>query len=259
MDLESLLFYLLLLVLGFGVLQAVFIGGLFFFKRTGEKRANTFFALLLITFGLTLLHNILTVTGFYQTHERFYFLPIYYTLAFPVLLFFYVKLNLYPKYKLRWTDGKHFILPLGQGIFFVVLFLTTIEYKSQIERNFFNPFFGAFEQFLYLSTFFAYMYFAYRYVQQKRRSLSNPREAKKVLYLKKLLQILFVLFCVHSIFVVADFISFELLNINMRSVKPYAAFGMLSFAALLFWLGLYGFQVLLWGRKIFKLDQKAKS
>ena len=209
MDLESLLFYLFLLVLGFGVLQAVFIGGLFFFKRTGEKRANAFFALLLITFGLTLLHNIFIVTGFYQTYQRFYFLPIYYTLAFPVLLFFYVKLNLYPKYKLRLSDAKHFILPIGQWVFFTILFLTTIDYKSQIDRNFFNPFFGAFEQFLYLTTFFAYMYFAYRYVQQKRKNLSNPREAKKVLYLKKLLQVLFVLFFVHSIFVLADFISFR--------------------------------------------------
>ena len=43
--------------------------------------------------------------------------------------------------------------------------------------------------------------------------------------------------------IIADFISFELLNINLRSVKSYAAFGMLSFAALLFWLGLYGIQV----------------
>jgi len=34
-------------------------------------------------------------------------------------------------------------------------------------------------------------------------------------------------------------------------VKPYVALGMLSFAALGYWMGTYGFQVLFWGRKVF--------
>ena len=127
-----------------------------------------------------------------------------------------------------------------------------LEFKSQFGRHFYNPFYGAFEQFLYLSTFFAYMYFAYRYIRQKRRHIKDGIEAKKILYLKYLVQILFVLFFVHSVFVVWDFFSYEFLNINLRTVRPYAALGALSFAALLFWLGIYGVQVLLWGKRLFK-------
>lgn len=62
---------------------------------------------------------------------------------------------------------------------------------------------------------------------------------------------LFFLFVIHAVFVITDFICYEFLGINLRSVRPYVALGMLSFAALAFWLGTYGFQVLVWGRKVF--------
>jgi len=251
MDWQSILYYLLLFVLAMGVVQSVSIGGLFFLKGTGEKRANVFYGLLLITIGLTLLHNILFVLGVFEDYPALTFLPIYYTLALPTLLFYYVKLNLYPQYEMRWTDLKHFILPLGQFLFFLSLFLRTAEDKSEMGRYFYSPFYGAFEQFLYLTTFFAYIYFAYRYLYHKRKQLKDQQEALKVTYLRYLLKGFFVLFCIHTLFVLGDFFSYEFLNVNLRSIKAYAALGMLSFAALVFWLGIYGFQVLVWGKKVF--------
>ena len=259
LDEHSIYFYLLLTVLAIGVAQSTLVGSLFFLKRTGEKRANYFFGALLISIGLTLLHNILYFTNFFEEFPRMNFLPIYFTLAFPPLLFYYVKFNLYPSYKLRWSDIKHFLLPIGQWLFFIGLFFSSVAYKSQIDRNFFNPFFGAFEQSLYLGTFFAYIYFAYRYVRHKRKRVRNPQERKKVIYLAKLLQILFVLFGIHTVFVVGDFLSYEVLGINLRAVKPHLALGMLSFAALVYWLSIYGIQVLLWGRKVFKLEGQGKT
>ncbi len=251
MNVNQFLFYLLVAVLSIGVLQGMTIGGLFFFKRSGEKRANIFYGLLLISFALTMLHHIFVMTGFFERYPTLHFLPIYFTLAFPPLLFYYVKLNLYPKYEFHWSDIKHFILPAGQFLFFMSIFFTAVSYKSHLERHFFNPFFGAFEQLLYLTTFFAYTYFAWRYIRQKRRQLRDRLEIKQLFYLRTLIQILFILFCIHTVFVLTDFITFELFGINLRTVKPFAALGVLSFAALLFWLGIYGFQVLLWGRKVF--------
>lgn len=249
---HSIFFYLLLLIMGMGILQSVSIGGLFFFKQSGVKRGNYYYGVLLICIGLTLLHNVFVITGFYELYPAWYFLPIYYTLALPTLLFYYVKFTLYPAYRLKISDVKHFILPGGQFAFFVVLFFSPVAYKSQIGRDFFNPFFGALEQLLYLTTFFAYMYFAYRYIRHKKKAMRHPKEARQIMYLSKLIEILFVLFAIHAVFVVADFVSYDLLNINMRDSKIYAAAGVLSFAALVFWLGTYGFQVLLWGRRVFK-------
>ncbi len=251
MNVSKLLFYLLVAVLSIGVLQGLTIGGLFFFKQSGEKRANYFYGLLLITFALTMLHHIFVMTGFFERFPSLYFLPIYYTLAFPTLLFYYVKLSLYPGYQFQATDIKHFILPIGQFLFFTSIFFTTVAYKSHLGRHFFNPFYGALEQLLYLTTFFAYLFFASRYIQRKRQSIRERKELRQVLYMKVLVKILFLLFCVQTAFVLSDFITFELFDINLRSVRLYAAAGVLSFAALLFWLGTYGFQVLFWGRKVF--------
>lgn len=251
MSINRFLFHLLVSVLSIGVLQGITIGGLFFFKRSGERRANIFFGLLLITFALTMLHHIFVMTGFFERYPQLHFLPIYFTLAFPTLLFYYVKLNLYPTYKFEKSDIKHFMLPVFQFLFFIIVLFIPIEYSVKLWRRFFNPFFGATEQLLYLTTFFAYLYFARRYILQRRRSLRERHQIRQVLYMRILVRILFILFCIHTIFVVTDFITFELFGINLRTVKMFAALGVLSFAALLFWLGIYGFQVLLWGRKVF--------
>lgn len=115
---RSIFFYLLIILLGIAVGQCLSIGVLFFLKRSGSRQANAFYGLLLITFALTLLHNILDFSGVYERFPRVKFLPLYYTLAFPTLLFYHVKLSLYPAYELRVTDIKHFILPVLQFLFF---------------------------------------------------------------------------------------------------------------------------------------------
>ena len=251
MDWYTPLYYLLILILVANALQGLGIGSLYFLKKSGEKRANYFYGLLLITFSLTVVHNLFLVLNLYTLYPGLYFLPIYFTLSFPVLLFYHVKLVLYPNYQMRASDIKHFILPVGQFIFFAVLFFYPMEFKSQVGRNFYNPFFGACEQFLYLLTFYAYMYFAYRYIIQRQKTVKIRQELRLVLYLKKLIKILFVLFVIHTVFVLTDFISYEFLGINLRIIKIFAGSGILSFAALNYWLSIYGFQVLFWGRKRF--------
>jgi hypothetical protein len=242
----------LLVVLTAVALQAFVVGSLFFFKRSGEHRANVLYGLLLLAMGGTLSHYIIQITGLSERFPGLCFLPVYCTLSFPPLLFYHIKFNLYPGYRFRPTDLKHGILPVGQLIFFLGMFLSPIAYKMHIGRQFYNPFYGAMETALYLLTFFAYAYFGYRYVVQKRSQIRNSREAQLVRYLGRMVQIVWILFSIHAIFVLTDFISFEFLQINLRAVKPYAALGILSFAAVVCWLSTYGFQVLVWGRKVLK-------
>ena len=249
---KSIFYYLLLFLLLLGVLQGLSIGFLFFLKRSGIKRANVFYGLLLLAFALTLIHNILTITGVFETWPAINFLPIYFTLALPPLLFFYIKIDLYPNYHLQWSDSKHFIFPGGQFIFFLIVFNFSVEYKADLGRIFYNPFYGGLEQFIYLSSFFAYLYFSYRYIIQKQKHVGRQKKRiKRLNYLKVLVKVFFVLFCVHTAFVVSDFVSYEFLNTNLRTSKIFVAMGALSFCALVYWLGTYGFQVLVWGRKLF--------
>lgn len=253
---HSLSFYLLIALMALGVLQSTATGGLFFFKSSGIKRSNYFFGLLLICFGLTLLHTILILLDFYEFYPGLKFLPIYFSLSFPVLLFYYVKLDLYPAYRLRPSDAKHFMLPVGQFLFLLINCLLPLEKKIQLDRYFYSPFYGALEQFLYLSLFFAYLYFARRYIIQRRKTNREPSQVRRLYYLRKLVKILFILFVIHAVMVVTDFVAYEFLQVNMRAFKPYAALGVLSFTALVLWVGTYGFQVLLWGRRVFGRGKK---
>ena len=253
-------FYILITFMAVGVLQSLSIGGLFFFKSSGIKRSNYFFALLLICFGFTLFHNILFLIDFYDFYPRLKFLPIYFTLSFPVLLFYYVKLDLYPTYRLKPSDAKHFVLPVGQFIYLLINCLLPLDQKFQTDRCFYSPFYGAIEQLLYLSLFFAYLYFARRYIIHRRKKNRDPSQVRRLFYLRKLVKVLFILFLVHAIMVVTDYAAYEFLQVNMRAFKPYAAFGILSFTALVLWVTTYGFQVLLWGRRIFgKQWRRAKK
>lgn len=248
---RSLFFYLLFVVMSLGAVQSLIIGGLFFLKKSGERRANRCYAFLLITLGLTLIHNIFILIDLFDTRPYLKGLPLYYTLSFPALLFFYVKLDLFPAYRIKWSDSKHFVMPLSQFIFFILMGLNTIFMGIPLDRYFFNPFYGALEQLLYLTFFFSYIYFAYRYVKQKQKRVRNRHEAKKINYHRVLLKTLFMLFSIHTFFVLSDYIFYNYFLINLQTSKPYAAMGMLSFAAIVYWMGTYGFQVLVWGRKLF--------
>lgn len=245
-------FYVLIVALLAGVAQSVSVGGLFFLKSSGEKRANACYGALLIFMGLTLLHNVLLLSNVFVRHPQLQFLPIYFTLSFPPLLFYYVKLTLYPAYRLQRSDIKHFILPLGQWLFFIAIFFNLVTYKGTPGRYFYSPFYGALEHLLYIFTFFAYLYFAYRYIRHREREGRRSEVARQVFYLKTLVKFLFILFCIHTGFLVSDFIVYEVFDINLRAVKLFAGMGALSFAALVFWSGTYGFQVLLWGRRVFR-------
>ena len=95
-------------------LVAVVIGGLHFVKHSGDRRANFLYGTLLLAGGLTQLHFLLDFTGYFRRSPDLQYLPIYYSLWLPVLLFCYVKISLYPKYQFRWSDLKHLSLPIGQ-------------------------------------------------------------------------------------------------------------------------------------------------
>lgn len=244
------LYFLLFTILIIGALGSIGIGGLFFFKRSGVLLGNYFYGCLLIGIGLTQVYIVLEVTDFFAQHPVWRFLPIYFTLSLPSLLFFYVKLNVYPNYHLRWSDSKHFVLGLAQWVVFWLFFLQAPQDRPT-ERDFYSLFYGGLEIALYLSLFFAYLYFAYRYIHQRRRQLRRTRMPRKLWYLINLVKGLFALFIIHALFVVGEFVFREYLGVNLRSISYYAGLGALSFAALVYWLTAYGFQVLFWGRKVF--------
>jgi len=234
-------YWFVLLTLIGGAIGGLAVGGYYLLRERADKRPDLFFSALLICLSLTLVHNLLFHTKIYTAHPEWLFLPLYFTLAFGPLWFFFVKMKLFPHYKFRWTDTKHLALPIFQFLYFIVMFFN--PEKEAIGRQFWSPFFGAMEMLLYIGSFFSSLYFGYRYLRFKRAK--THREVKsfertQVAWIQRMSKVLFILFFFNASYIFTDFLSFELFGINLHLVKGFTYIGSLSFSSILAWLAFNG-------------------
>lgn len=226
------------------------IAAIFIFRKNENKRADLYFAGLLLAFALTSFHHILILQGVYAARPELLFLPVYFTLSLGMLLFYAVKLRLFPAYHFVSSDFKHFFLPLGQFVYFLSIFLlATVAFRENLGRKFYSPFYGGLEMALYIITFYAYQFGAYRYIHFKIADLRKKQEGGQALYeafvLRRMLRVMLILFWINSAYIAADFVMYELLQLNMHNFRGFTRFGELSFAAMGGWTGLTGIQLLL--------------
>ncbi len=227
-----------------GVAAAVFV-----FRKNENKRADYYFAGFLLAFAFTSLHHVLILEGVYSAHPELLFLPVYFTLSFGMLLFYSVKLRLFPAYRFVGSDAKHFFLPVGQLLYFLGIFLlTSVAYREKFGREFGSPFYGGLEMALYIATFYAYQFGAYRYIHFKISALRKKQEGGQAMFealvLRRMLRVMLILFWINSAYIVADFVLSKLLLLNMHNLRGFTRFGELSFAAMAGWAGLSGVQLL---------------
>ncbi|WP_116108435.1 hypothetical protein [Lewinella sp. IMCC34191] len=254
MSAARLLFYYLPIgLMAASTLAAIAIGGLFFLKRSGDHRANGLYGALLIAGGLTQLHFLMLFSGIFDRHPPLEFLPIYFTLWLPVLLFLHVKLSLYPSYRMRIGDLKHFIFPVAQLLFFVSIWLMP-SFRLPEGRYFYSPFYGGLEQALYLVVWPAYIFFSYQYLRRRRNQLGKRTLPRLLWYIRKLLKGSMLFVIAYAILALSDFISSNYFFVEMRRQEWYAGAQSLSYTVLLIWLTIYGFQVLLWGRRLLRAE-----
>ncbi len=81
-----------------------------------NRRPNRFLALLLLAIGLWALDGFLRVSTIYGQNPEWYFLPIFYSLGFGPLLYFYVRSLINHEFRFRWRrHGWHFMPVAGQA------------------------------------------------------------------------------------------------------------------------------------------------
>ena len=237
-----------------GVLSGGILGLLFLMRKSENYWQNILFSLLLISFSFTLLDKFLNYSFVAQRHASLATLPIYMSFAFGPLLFFYVKSRLYPHiFKMNRRDFKHFVLPTVQFALLAWISLQSAQVKSEFQAHFFSPFYGNFEKAVFITHFFLYLYFSYRFIMYEKLPLiqtvlaqntkmpsfkkSNLRRQILVVgWLKRMVKTLFILFGVHAFFILSDYFSFKLLDINLQTKALFSAFYELTFEAMLFWL-----------------------
>jgi hypothetical protein len=215
-------------------------------RKNGGKRADLPFIALLLAYSLTALHHVFILRGVFEARPGLTSLPIYLTLSLGVLLFFSVKLRLFPTYKFVASDLKHALLPVGQLAYFLGALVFT---DGVLVRRFYSPFYGGLEMALYIFTFYTYQFAAYRYIRFQISVLRKKQEGGQPLYealvLRRMLRVMLLLFWVNSAYIVTDFVMYELLRLNMHDFRGFTRFGDLSFAAMAGWAGLVGVQLLM--------------
>jgi hypothetical protein len=228
------------------ILVAWAVAILFAVRNKGLRKANWQYSVLLLIFAFALLNNLLAFTGAYPTYRFKFFVPLWYTLTIGPCLFFFVKFSVYPSYRLRWTDAKHFVLPLLQALFYLSLTFSGPGFQQWMWDHFLEPFYKTFEGVLFVISFFTYLAISYRYVKYKKATLRRKKsfawEHAKATWMQWTVKFLFYLAALNTFFVVSDFLSFQLMGINLNNVKSFAYLNELSFAAMLFWLLRRGIQ-----------------
>lgn len=228
---------------------AFIIGNLFFFKSSGSRPANRLYGVLLLLCAGVQLHFILAANHWPFDAPDWPYLPIYFSLSLPVVFFFHVKLTLFPEYRVKPSDAKHAILPIGQLLYLWVIFLVP-DMRIPGGRYFYNPFYGGLEQALFIFSFPLYIIFGYQYYRAKKRTLNQAQDSRQLWYIHKLLKgtMLFVL--AYAILGVSDFLLHKFFHLDLREQPWFLALSAGSFSSLVLFWGIYGFQVLLWGRKL---------
>ncbi|MEM8583480.1 MAG: hypothetical protein AAGF87_04380 [Bacteroidota bacterium] len=252
---------LAMLLMALATLLCLGIGGLFFFKRSGHLWANRAFGALLLLGAATQLHYLLDFSGSFTDHPHWRFWPFYFTLWLPVLLFYYIKLTLFPRYRPRISDLKHLALPIGQTFYFILIWLFP-DIRHPDGRWFYSPFYGGFEQALFLFGLPMYLIFSFQYFRRSvspartgnlsttTQIISGKRLKRTQWYVRQLIRGTLVFWSIYATVALVDFFAFKFFERDLRDLEFFAAAGALSFSGLLYWWCTYGFQVLIWGRNL---------
>lgn len=232
------------ILLAIGLVANMLVGLAFLLRSSTNKRADLFSAGLHLAFALTTLHLIFILQGVFSNHTSLLFLPVYYTLALGPFLFFSIKLRLFPGYKFVPSDVKHFILPVGQMLYFIIIFLlTSAQFREELGRKFYSPFYGGLEMAIFISTFNFYMAAAYRFIKFRAARDHNKTqdwEWHQTLQLRRLIRVLFILFFLNSVYILTDFIMYELLRLNMHDFRGFTRSGEIVFASMAIWVAWVG-------------------
>jgi hypothetical protein len=241
------------LAMAAGVLSGLGVASLLLIRKTqpipSAREANWLFAALLVAMSLTLLDKFLNFTELTKRHPSVSVLPIYLSFAFGPFLFYYVKSRLYSHFDMKQSDFKHFILPTVQIALLGMMTFRDAETKASFRTDFFSPFYGNFEKGVFIMQFFLYLYFSYRFIlherfalMKKRKSLmSGRRHVLVVGWLKRMVKGLFILFGIHASFILTDYFSYRLFDLNLQTKTLFSVAYELSFTAMLAWLCLNAF------------------
>ena len=124
----------------FGILLCLTVGIQIVFRKKGILQANIFLGFLLVLNSLTLLNNVMAMTGLYSKYQFLYFLPLTFSFSIGPLFYLFVRSRIQPGFVFSKKDTIHFVLPALQFLFYLSIGFRSAEFKSWIWRNELAPY-----------------------------------------------------------------------------------------------------------------------
>ncbi|MBR9922379.1 MAG: hypothetical protein GYB31_16195 [Bacteroidetes bacterium] len=223
------------------ILIALAVMTLYFCRAYGTRKANYCYGFGLLVFALAQI-NILLV---HKSIEGLLFLPVWYPLLLGPLFFFYIKFTLYPAYRLRFSDLKHLFLPILQASFYWIVFLADPERKLEIYNQLYLPWFKTIEGGLYILSFFGYLALSYRYLKYKESVLrlhGFSWQRRQIRWMKVHVRVLFLLAGLNTFYILADFVAYNFLKLNLYKLPGFGNLIDLSFSVVVIWVSWKGWE-----------------
>jgi AraC-like DNA-binding protein len=162
----------LVVVLFAVIAQAVFAAGLLWLARANQL-PNRFLALLMLAIALWLLDGFFRVANIYGQDPNWYFAPIYYSLAFGPLLYFYVRSLVNHDFQWQPRYWWHFVPVLVQAALYVWLRGQDYEARNWFWQHVHRPYTYRLEFIGTWISLTAYLALSLQLLREYRRWLLN--------------------------------------------------------------------------------------
>ncbi|RMG64843.1 MAG: AraC family transcriptional regulator [Bacteroidetes bacterium] len=165
-------FTLPVIILGALMAQGVFATLLLSF-RPANRTANRYLALLVFFLALWLGDAFFRVAEIYQQTPDFYFLPIYYSLAFGPLIYFYTRTLTEPDFGFGWRQVWHFLPAALQGAGYFFLQTQSYSFRRDFWFHIHRPYTYDAELILSLASLITYLTLGWRQIKAYRQRVDN--------------------------------------------------------------------------------------
>ncbi len=219
------------------VVGAMATAGVYITKRSGNRSSNVFFALLLIAFALSIVTLVLEHLALPARYPSLQYLPLWLTWTIGPAWFYYVKFSIFPAYRFRLTDIKHFVFPVLQPLLYAATLVGDPLHLSG--RRLMGFPLNTFEELIFLLSVLGYLFAGYRYLRFRARELGDAQlrwEYWKVKFLRRAQRVLVVLLSFNFAFVAYNFAETQFNGMGVIHVRGFYASSSLSFGLILLYL-----------------------
>ncbi|MBP6185758.1 MAG: hypothetical protein KA479_12515 [Saprospiraceae bacterium] len=247
---ESGLFLIAAAVILYGLLTA---SAMLYLSGRGHV-ALRMLAICLLLLCLTIGHEALLLAGWYDAHSFYRFWPASFSLAIGPVFFLYVKARLYPNFRLKWSDSKHFLGALAQASAYIALFVQPLFRKEELWHGLYRYYIHPLENLLFVITGWIYLYFAYRFVKYELAVRQHPTSRLEALRLKRTAKVQFLFLTFYAAYLIDDTIRRLLLLKAQTDLTWVSWFSFSALLGMLAWLSLFAWLSEYWWPRRHKLN-----